>query len=804
MPYFRIFIPTIPKALKKYALVILLISFSNCKQEEITYEKKALSKIETLEKLMDKAKNQAIDVTREETTLWFAKEFLKFANWDETNNDAVEKLFGYYEKYETDKVKLADELPDFERKKVIEILDIGIKNLNDVLDGTTTRRAAQKIDWQNIKVEDNKLINKGRPIFLHDYFSKTVGAPLTDTKIYNDHLGAIYHTGSHLYEVNKDRPSNPYMLNEDGTFDEKLLGYITEVPDTNVGFILLWNMGVPDWMKKKEPEIEKGRSLFTGFDVDNPLLREVWSKVIKKTGEVTKGKKVTGLGYILSNEPHWFSEKGHWTYKFLEMNSISSSTLNKFRSWLSEKYKDDIKTLNKNWESNFNSFEEITVEIPMDKAKRGTPLWYDWCRYNMDRGIEWFTFLQNELRSVNPEADTHIKIMAKLFVDDYRSHGIDYEALTELTSMIGDDAKITGGRNYRSKKPEKWEEKYAYYWSELAHSYDFQESVSPNKIHINSEGHFLSTSGWRELDTPIDYVRSSFWLATLHGMDASTSWFWARDADGSPEDRLEGELNFFDPALAGSYAGSANMQPHVVNEVSQVMYDLNSFSEEILALRDQRRPLRLFHSETSAINKKHHMTEHSELYESLYFEGLAIGFATEKIITKQDHSNWDVIAVYKTEFVTDNEFDALQSYLDQGGNIILDSSNSLSKNEYGQLRNKQLLSSSGKLIYAEENNLGSFKKLAMISVTDSTSKIKLSENNGSIDKSCTWRVVENPNGEGYIMTIINLGKTTSDLKISDDNNTSFSIKNMLNDKELEESFKLSSKGVLLLHISESK
>ncbi|WP_075344081.1 alpha-amylase family protein [Tenacibaculum agarivorans] len=783
-------------------LVFIAMCYSCGTTPKNTLESEALDKIKTLEKLTSDAKAKSIDVAREETILWFSKEFLKFATWDEENNDAVEKLFGYYKKYEADKETLANELPDFERKKVIEILDKGIEGLENILSGKMSRKPAQKIEWDNITVEKNKLMNNGRPVFLHDYFSKTVGAPLTDKDIYNDHLGAIYHTGSHLYDVNKDRPSNPYMLNEDGTFDEILLSYITEVPDTNIGFLLLWNMGVPDWMKKKEPEIEKGRSLFTGFDVDNPLLRDVWSKVIKKTGEVTKGKKVTDLGYILSNEPHWFSEKGHWTQKYLEMNSISSYTLNKFRTWLTKKYNSDIKALNANWKSGFKNFNDVTIEIPMDVEQRGTPLWYDWCRYNMDRGIEWFTFLQNELRSVNPEADTHIKIMAKMFIGDHRSHGIDYEALTELTSMIGDDAKITGGRNYRAKKPEKWEEKYAFYWNELAHSYDFQESVSPNKLHINSEGHFLSTSGFRELDTDIDYVRSSFWLATLHGMDASMSWFWARDADGSPEDRLEGELNFFDPALAGSYAGSANMQPHVVNEVSQVMYDLNSFSEEILALRDQRRPLRIFHSETSAINKNNHMTEQSKLYESLYFEGFNIGFATEKIINKQDHKNWDVVIVYKTPYVTDNEFKALQSYLDRGGVVVIDSKESLTKNEYGQTRTAKLSASKGKLTYADNASLNEFKTLAIAEIKEER-KVNLVETNGTNWKGCIWKVVKKDDEDSYVLTVVNLGKNTADLKVSLKGEDSIVLKNMMNGLEMEENFKLKSKGVLLLDIAKS-
>lgn len=61
------------------------------------------------------------------------------------------------------------------------------------------------------------------------------------------------------------------------------------------------------------------------------------------------------------------------------------------------------------------------------------------------------------------------------------------------------------------------------------------------------------------------------------------------------------------------------MQPHVTNEVTQVMFDLNSFSEEIVKLREQRRPLRLFYSETTAINTNDYMTKGYELYENLFF-----------------------------------------------------------------------------------------------------------------------------------------------------------------------------------------
>ncbi|TMU57332.1 alpha-amylase family protein [Flagellimonas algicola] len=784
----------------KYVIPLLLVLFiGSCENEHKSeQEQEALEKIAVLEELMVTAQSKSLDVTREETLLWFSKEFIKFANWDEANKEVVEKLFGYDNHFAKDKVRLAKELPDLERRKVSEMLDKGIDNLKKVIAGTIKRRPVNKIEWGNIEVADGELRSNGKPVFLFDYFSKTVGAKLTDARVYNDHLGAIFHGGQRLYEVNMDRAVNPFILNEDRTFNEKI-ELITEIPDTNVGFLILWNMGMPQWIHDKEPEVAKGRSLFTGFDIDNPLMRDVWSDVMKKTGELTRGKKVTQLGYILSNEPHWFSEKDHWTQDFKEMNSISSYTLQKFRNWLSNKYNSKIGELNENWHSSYTNFDSVEIEIPMDKSLRGQPIWYDWCRYNMDRSIEWFTYLQAQLHATNPEADTHIKIMPKMFRDDYRSHGIDLEALTDVTSMIGNDSKTMGGRNLRAKEPEKWEERYAYWWDELSLPYDFLESVAPDKININSETHFLSASAWKDLNTSPDYVRNVFWLATLQGMDAGISWFWARDPDGSPEDRLEGDLNFFDPALAGSYAGSANMQPQMVNEVAQVYMDMNSFSEEIMALRKQKRPLRIFHSETSAINKKHYMTEQFELYESLFFEGFPIGYATEKIIKKQEHSNWDVVVVYKTDHVTDSEFETLQAYLDKGGTIILDSNSSLTKNEYGALRNKTLTKGKGGLIVMDNDNLEALKAKAMDLVYDNLHEVVLTENNGTEHKGCTWRVVENEDGN-HIVNILNIGKNLAKLKVSFKDGKKASCTDMLTGRDIGDEFNLKSNGVLLLEV----
>lgn len=776
------------------------INLSQQESVKSSLEATARSKINVLQTMMDEAKSKGIDVTREEAVVWFSNEFLKFANWDEANPEAIEAAFGYERHFAPNKTQLAAELPDFERRKVIDILDAGIEELGKEIRGEIKRRPVVKVDWQNTKAADDMFISNGKPIFLYDYFSKSVGQPLGQPDIYNDYLGALYHGGENLYPVDHDRAINSFLVKEDGTFDEALLKELTDIPDDNIGYLVAWLMGIPEWVEAKEPEIRKGRSLFQGFDLDNPLAREVWSKILRKAAEVTKDKKVIELGFVLANEPHWYSEAGHWTGNYEEMQGISSYTLAEFQKWLNEKYKGNVAQLNANWNTKFASFDDVEIEIPISESLRGKPIWFDWNRYNMHRATSWFTFMQNELHAVNPDADTHIKIFPRTFYEDSRSHGIDLEALTELTTMIGHDAKALGSPSIRPHISSDWWEKYTYKWDGMSMIHDFTESVSPNKINVNSESHFLSSGQWKVMDPRESYVRNVYWLATLQGMDANMGWFWMRDPDGSPEDRLEGELNFFDPGLAGAFAGSNNMQPHVSNEVTQVMFDLNTYSEEIMALRKQRRPIRLFYSETSAINVSDYMTTQGKLYKSMFFEGFPLGYATQNIITKQDNSAWDTVVVYKTPNVTDGEFDALQKYLDAGGSVVIDKQ-SLRFNEYGQLRENTLKAHKGRLTVIDENaDIEALRQAALAEIKpDSVPDIEFKIDSPLKHKTTITRVAKTGDNK-YLVNLLSVGHEPVQIQLSHKGGSKLKVTDLMTSNSMESAFELASEEVLLLEV----
>lgn len=259
-----------------------------------------------------------------------------------------------------------------------------------------------------------------------------------------------------------------------------------------------------------------------------------------------------------------------------------------------------------------------------------------------------------------------------------------------------------------------------------------------------------------------EYVNSTYWLATLLGMDANLTWFWGREPDGSVESRLIGDSGM--NALGEAYAASVAQQPRVANQVYQTMTDINTFASEVTEIQEQKKPIRIFYSETSAIINEDYMENQYDMYQNLFFNGFPIGFATQNIIDKQDNKLWDVIVVYNTPNVTDTEFNALQTYLNKGGTVILDSI-SLKYDENHKNRSAVLKEGKGKLISVDKT-VDEIASQAIGCVDMSNfSPIKLSESNGLEQKGCMWRVIPSVNGK-YTMSILNIGKNTATINIS--------------------------------------
>ncbi len=122
--------------------------------------------------------------------------------------------------------------------------------------------------------------------------------------------------------------------------------------------------------------------------------------------------------------------------------------------------------------------------------------------------------------------------MPHLFSDDKIDHGIDMEALTKLSDIIGNDAKIVKKQWNRRKEKRILGRVYSFDWKEVTMTYDFAGRFL-KQAKCKLESHYLSSSQYRNLYMTPDFVRSAYWLATLHGMNVNYTWFWAREKDGA-------------------------------------------------------------------------------------------------------------------------------------------------------------------------------------------------------------------------------------------------------------------------------
>ncbi|NIJ46165.1 beta-galactosidase [Wenyingzhuangia heitensis] len=736
--------------IKKQLVFCFLFLYSALQAQ--TLEETAETKIAELNALITQAENAGIDALREKTTVRTAEIFLDYANWDEDNISMNTDLFTKVTAYKNNSSEMANLLPDFERNDVITMLEESITVLTKLINKEYTRTTAPNIDWTQVNHTDDQLTYNGKPAFIADYTWKPRIDLLTD---YHGNQDGFFLTPS-------------YVTDQNGTIRSNIVNELSDKNTGGVGFIFFNNKNVPAWSKTKYgSNFEMRTDTYTGYDIDHPGAREMMGFLIEGTVPYMADKKYAELGYMLCNEPHFFTQKTGDKLAWAS-GPVSNYTFDKFKTWLEAKHT-NIARLNTLWNTSFASFNDVTIEIPIDTSNKGTAMWYDWALFNMYRVTEWYTFLKSEIRKYDTDAKVHLKIMPNLWSENQRIHGIDLEALTEISGIVGNDS----GSDYKHmwKNDLEWQEHYGFDWRELCMAYDFMKSIAPEKINYNTELHYLSTGRSRDLYMKPSYARATFWMAHTLGLTASQTWFWARREDGSPRNGLD---------VGNGYAGSNNHQPRVTNEVALTMLDLNAHADLIMKMQRQRKPIRLFYSKTSAINKEEHMDEIFHLYEKLHFEGVPLGFVTKDVINKQDNSLWDVVLVHKNQFITPEEQTSLQTYLDNGGTIITDTE-SLTSNEYGESITTHLhTNNGGNLLYA--TSLENYKTLAfnVVSAKNLLPEVTITETNANGIKTCVWKCVKNSKGNN-VVSIVNIGNKEATVD--------FSLKNVEGQTELYDLFK---------------
>lgn len=715
--------------MKKILYLLLLLLAAQWMNAE-SLEDQARTKIIALNSLITQAETQGITTLHEKTTVRTAEIFLDFANWDEANKDINAHLFSQVNRYAQDSTEMANLLPDFERQDVVDMLNASISDLQKLINNETRRLYVPNIDWSEASLEGDQITYEGKPVFLNDYTWKPTTASLLE---YHGQLDGFFLAPNHVES-------------EDGKIKSWIMQDAMEKPSGALGFIFLNHKNPPSWAQEKYgPNFKMRTNSYTHYDIDNPGARELQGLLLSSTIPYFKGKKYSELGYMLCNEPHFYVTQTNGKLDWAS-GPVSDYTIEKFKDSLAVRH-ETIADLNSLWGTSFASFNDVNISLPIENSLQGTPMWYDWTRFNRERVTSWFSDLRDTIQYYDAEAKVHLKIMPNLWSENKRGHGIDLEELTRLSEIIGNDAGIEHSPMWGG--PFEWQEHYAYDWREVCMSFDFMKSVSPSKIMLNTENHFLSTGRSRDLYQDPVHARSTFFLGHSWGLTANQIWFWPREEDGSPRSTEE-----------KGYAGSNIQQPWLTNEIHTSTLDLNTFSDEIMAMQRQQKPIRIFFSETSAINNDEHLDDIFHLYESMVFDGVPIGFVTEGILKEQSAEDWNVVCIYKTEYVTNAEHQALQEYLDKGGIIVMDNV-SLKKDEYGRSM-ENLNQSNGTIYYS--SNVEAISLLAFRQITDLIPDVEITESNEYNKNLCLWKYVKDKDGDNILMAI-NVGNVATELNI---------------------------------------
>ncbi|VGO17798.1 hypothetical protein PDESU_06400 [Pontiella desulfatans] len=625
------------------------------------------AKKERLASMIDEAQRKQLCIDYAETSFNVITLFQQAAQHDHDHMDRVREIFKTYGRYPKIDPVHTERLPLTELEGCIDVAESAMAELELQLARKARPAAPPDLGQGQMELAPFAYRLDGKPVFP----SSLVWAPETDI-----HRQAFGHMGGGYLQISQLEP--------DGTPDprnlQRSIERTREQVEKNVApIVYLMGHSPGKWQQEKHPEILHGGRNFTQYDIDSPLVRG-WIKNLCE-GMLPALSKACGdqpMMHLVANEPHFATAKGGWKAS----NGLSDITLEKFHRWLEAKY-ESIAALNQVYGTSHSGWDEVLFHNQpvgnrqIDPRLRGTPVWYDWNRFNQERVSDWFTYLkeQSQANDAGRKAPMSIKMLGFTLSRNTRDGGMDIEYLTKLQDVMGADLRVAPsgaqffGKHEEGMDPETgWQAHYAYDWSEQSMYLDFSKSLCPEKVFYDSEWHGFGAVSWRHFGMGRAYVRSALWLAFTHGMGVIKPWLWGRGEDGALSSKTD-------------HVGELATQPIAVDAFGRTMKELNAHAEHVVALVPARRDFLIYYCEESAIQDEGYTAGFKELYEALKLLNLNVGFTTPNEMGRLDAATQTVL-VPPTPFISTNSLERLKAFK---GRVVL-VGESFGKNEVGAPR----------------------------------------------------------------------------------------------------------------------
>jgi hypothetical protein len=393
----------------------------------------------------------------------------------------------------------------------------------------------------------------------------------------------------------------------------------------------------PGWLYQHYPQTQpKPDSLWKGNGwtnygpMEEPILYKLLETYYAALVKLVKDDPSLLL-YWLQNEPQYWSH----TPRYLKL----------FQQHLKEKY-ESAAALNSVWQTEYSDISE--AEFPTQENKAA---WYDWNVFHYGYVADFFRWQRDQVKKHHPEALTTVKLVADyMFLDAFVDYvGIDYEAFGEIHDVAGSDTFV----NYHTLNPVRWNIRSGNLL------FDFWTSVAPDKPISNTEFHQLQDvfAFEYELDRGdfARYIQTTYWQQYFHGMRLCTFWQWTDSSHYHGLSRM--------PVVTG--------QPTALYSTARTALDLRRLSKEV-SIFPGRPEVAIYYSKPSLyLDGIAHMEAVTEVYTGLSYLDTPIGFVTDKMLLRGVDSRITMIVVPQAQYVRDDVYQALLSYVQAGGKLAV-------------------------------------------------------------------------------------------------------------------------------------
>ncbi len=780
-----------------FAFVFLPLSAVELRDDKVEWKalkSQVQSKQKELKELMQQISAQGHDVSRAVTSEVTMSEFLKASQWDYDHPKKVEKT---YRSWRFEKVVKADDhlrQPFNQLKDCLAVADFAIKELRQQLAGEIHLSASpdlysgnKTLEGPNFRLNGNIII----PVSMNFLVNNE------DYRRAQGGFGGGYH---HLGFLEKDGKVNRTLINQRRKrVQHDSASYYDPIVHFHGNRLRL-----PKWMLGNESKIQRssdqsrtysGGRHFFNYDVSNPSIqkwqRSLVHEMASAIGEENRGK--VPVIHMIANEPNFSIRKNGWAVK---SGGFTPEMVASYRQWLQKKYR-QIGALNKSHGTKWSNFSEVASPFPLDAERLiGSALYYDACRWNMDRINAYFQMIYDEIKKADPSSHVNLKLLGGTLGRGYRDDGMDFEYLTKMMDITGCDTEAAPATaTFLYNAPDRsagdhWLDHYSFHWSEQTMLADYAKSLKPEAAHYNSEWHGLSTLSWRDFDMKRSYVRAGLWTLVSHGTSMVETWGWGRKASGE----ITGKV---------SMPGSVANQPIVFDEHGRVAKDFNAHAKRLSDLGNAARPIRIFYSEAAAIQDEKYGSHQQEVYESLKLLNHHIGVITESTISQLDPKKY-LVVIPPTSHLPDSALHELKQFQARGGTMILVEGKQTfaQKSELGIARTNVSLEIEKRVSFSSPFQLATNLQKVIpkeFFVKSDLEFIQADENGKNALGIIAQQALDQETGETTI-SFVNVSQTPLSLKIRHRKNLPLNMQNLLKGKEHPGESLLSPMEILFLSV----